>query len=179
MSAPPSLAAFRLDEGVPLLERTPRVVDALLRGVPAVWLDADEGAGTWSPRVVVGHLIHGEKSDWIPRARHLLEHAESVPFEPFDRFAQLRAPPQAIEALLDEFAQRRGESLAALAALSLAPADLDRRGLHPALGTVTLGQLLATWVAHDLNHLVQIERTLAKRWKSAVGPWSQYLRVMG
>ncbi len=171
-------APFRFAEALPLLERTPRLVDALLRGLPDGWLAADEGPETWSPPVVVGHLIHGERTDWMPRVRHLLEHGESLPFTPFDRFAQLRAAPRPIGDALDEFAALRRENLAALAALQLTETDLDRRGRHPALATVTLGQLLATWVVHDLDHLVQIERTLAKRWRVAVGPWAAYLRVV-
>lgn len=171
-------APFRLDEAVALLERTPRVLDALLRGLPDAWLDADEGEGTWSPRIVVGHLIHGERTDWIPRARHLLAHGASVPFEPFDRFAQLRAAPRPLPELLDEFAALRREGLAALAALRLGPADVARPGRHPALGAVTLGELLATWVVHDLTHLFQIERAMARRWTHAVGPWSAYLRIL-
>lgn len=174
MSAP-----FRLEEAVPLLARTPRALDALLRDLPEPWLHCDEGPQTWSPHVVVGHLIHGEKSDWIPRARLLLEHGEARPFEPFDRFAQLRDHPATpMGALLDEFAQRRARSLADLAALNLAPADLARRGRHPELGVVTLAQLLATWVAHDLDHLFQIERVMAKRYADAVGPWAAYLRIV-
>src|SRR6185436_5236020 len=173
---------FRLDEAVALLGRTPRVLDALLRDLPEPWLCCDEGPDTWTPPVVVGHLIHGEKTDWIPRARRLLEHGETKPFEPFDRFAQLRDPattrPSSMAELLDEFARRRAQSLAELAALGLRPADLARRGRHPELGPVTLGQLLATWVAHDLDHLFQIERVLAKRYAQAVGPWAAYLRIV-
>ncbi|MBL8842839.1 MAG: DinB family protein [Planctomycetes bacterium] len=177
MSAAPD-APFCLAEALPLLERTPRVLDALLRGLPEAWLAADEGPQTWSAPLVVGHLIHGERTDWLPRVRHLREHGETRPFAPFDRFAQLAAPPRALGELLDEFAALRRASLAELAALELQEGDLARRGRHPALGTVTLGELLATWVVHDLDHLVQIERTMAKRWGGAVGPWAAYLRVV-
>lgn len=171
-------APFALAEALPLLARTPAVLDALLRGLPEAWLSADEGPQTWSAPLVVGHLIHGERTDWLPRVRHLLEQGERQPFAPFDRFAQLAAPARPLGELLDEFAELRRASLATLAALRLQEGDLARRGLHPALGPVTLAELLATWVVHDLDHLVQIERTLAKRWRGAVGPWAAYLRVV-
>jgi hypothetical protein len=162
------MSAYRLDEATALLERTPRILDAWLRGLPEPWLACDEGPETWSPRVVIGHLIHGEKTDWIPRARRILEHGESRAFEPFDRFAQLRDQAgRTLDAQLDE-----------LRALKLTDADLARRGRHPALGAVTLGQLLATWVAHDLDHVQQIARVMAKRYASDVGPWAEYLRVV-
>src|SRR6187402_640259 len=133
-----------------VLERTPAQLTEWLRGLPDAWLDCDEGPGTWSPRAVVGHLIEGERSDWMPRVHHVLRHGDAVAFEPFDRFAHLRAAAQPIARQLDEFATLRSESLADLAALDLTPADLNRRGRHPEFGVVTLGQHLATWVAHDL-----------------------------
>lgn len=170
---------FDLADGVDLLQRTPALLDAWLRDLPDGWLASDEGPDTWNPRVVLGHLIEGEQHDWLPRTRHLLAHGEAVPFAPFDRFAQLRRPPQPVTALLDEFAARRRQSLADLTALRLTPADLARRGRHPEFGAVTLGQHLATWVAHDLTHIAQIARAMAQRCRDAVGPWRAYLRVLG
>lgn len=171
-------AAFDLADGTAILERTPRLLDAWLRGLPAPWLETDEGPDTFSPYAVVGHLICGERTDWIQRVRRILEHGEGLAFEPFDRFAHQRAPRRPIEALLDEFTQLRGANLVALRALSLTTDDLARRGRHPDFGTVTLGQLLSTWVAHDLSHLGQIARVMAKRYGDAVGPWRQYLRIL-
>lgn len=170
---------FELKQGIAVLERTPRVLDALLRGVPDVWVRATEGPETWSPYDVVGHLIHGEKTDWIPRARIILERGEGRTFEKFDRFAQFRdSAGKTLAALLDEFAALRARNLEALRSWKLTPAQLDLRGRHPELGAVTLGQLLATWVAHDLDHVSQIVRVMAKQYAVAVGPWSAYLKVV-
>ena len=180
MAAPMAdLSNFRLDEAIALLERTPSVLDALLRGLPEPWSSCDEGPDTWSPYVVVGHLIHGEKTDWIPRARRILEHGEAKAFDPFDRFAQLRdSKGRPLADLLDEFAILRRKSLDELAALKLGEKELDRRGRHPDLGAVTMRQLLATWVAHDLDHVQQIARVMARRYASDCGPWAAYLRVV-
>jgi hypothetical protein len=171
-------AAFRLDEAGALLARTPQLLSASLRDLPAAWLTCDEGPGTWSAETILGHLIAGEKTDWMTRVRHLLEHGESVPFTPFDRLTQFRMPPAPIGERLDTFAALRAENLRALDALGLTEADLERRGLHPDFGPVTLRQLLATWVAHDLTHLTQIARAMAGRYGEAVGPWRAYLRVV-
>ncbi|MBM3817600.1 MAG: DinB family protein [Acidimicrobiia bacterium] len=170
---------FALDEAVAILSRTPATLDALLRGLPDGWTSAHEGGDTWSPFDVLGHLIHGERTDWMPRARIILEHGEARAFETFDRFAQFReSEGKTLPQLLDEFGALRRESLRALAALHVTDAALDRRGRHPALGVVTLRQLLATWVAHDLDHLVQISRVIAKQYAEEVGPWREYLRVI-
>jgi hypothetical protein len=170
---------FALDETRAVLARTPAVLDAWLRGLPDAWTTANEGPETWSAFDVVGHLIHGEKTDWLPRARILLEHGEARPFDPFDRFAQQRdSAGKTLDELLDDFTARRAESLAALDALGLTEADLEKRGLHPALGPVTLAELLATWVAHDLGHLAQIARVMAKRYRDEVGPWAAYLPIV-
>jgi hypothetical protein len=169
---------FTLADARALLERTPRVLDAWLRDLPEAWLAADEGPGTWSPHLVLGHLVHGERTDWMARARRILEHGEGLAFEPFDRFAQLAAPPRATGELLDDFARERARSLRELDGLRLVEADLGRRGLHPDFGPVTLGQLLSTWVVHDQGHLAQIARVLAKRYRADVGPWSAYLPVL-
>ena len=171
--------AFALDDAVAILKRTPATVDAMLRGLPAAWVTANEGGDTWSPFDVVGHLIHGERTDWLPRARHIFEHGDARPFDTFDRFAQFDASRgRSLDSLLDEFAAARTESLDGLAALSLTDADLDRRGRHPQLGAVSLRQLLATWTAHDLDHIVQISRVLARQYSDEVGPWRAYLRVI-
>jgi hypothetical protein len=168
-----------MDEAVAVLERTPAALDALLRGLPDGWIAANEGAGTWSPFDVVGHLIHGERTDWLPRARIILEHGETRAFDQFDRFAQFRdSDGRSLDALLDEFAALRRRSLDALAALALTEADLDRRGGHPELGVVTLRNLLATWVAHDLDHVSQVARVMARQYAEEVGPWSRYLRII-
>jgi hypothetical protein len=168
-----------LEETISLLSRTPRALDALLRGLPEVWTLRNEGADSWTAFDVIGHLIHGERTDWMPRTRRLLESGESRPFEPFDRLAQKReSQGKSLEQLLDEFARLRAENLDALRALNLAPEDLERRGRHPALGSVTLSELLATWAAHDLSHLHQISRVMAHQYRDAVGPWTAYLGVM-
>ncbi len=168
-----------LNDTVALLTRTPAVLDALLRGLPEGWTQANEGRDTWSPHQVVGHLIHAEHTDWVPRARMIVEHGEGKTFEPFVREGQERkGETKTMDQLLDGFAAVRKESLAALAAMKLSSADLERKGRHPSLGVVTLSQLLATWVGHDLTHLHQISRTLAHQYRQAVGPWTAYLGVM-
>lgn len=170
---------FDLATARPLLERTPRVVRELLRDLPAPWTTLNEGPGTWTVFDVVGHLIHGEDADWIPRARRILDHGTTQPFDPFDREAQFEASRgKTLNQLLDEFDKTRARSLAELDALNFTPELLERRGLHPAFGVVTLGQLLSTWVTHDLDHIVQISRVLAKGYTEAVGPWRAYLRVV-
>ncbi|HZT59842.1 MAG TPA: DinB family protein [Pyrinomonadaceae bacterium] len=170
--------ALRLDEAVAVLERTPASLSALLEGLPDVWSRATEGEGTWSPYDVVGHLVHGERADWIPRARHIMS-GDVRPFEPFDRTAQFKeSRGRSLGELLATFAELRRESLAALASMNLTDEDLGRKGLHPALGEVTLGQLLAAWVVHDLDHLTQVARTMAKVYAEATGPWSAYLSVL-
>jgi DinB superfamily len=171
--------SFDMEEAVAILSRTPSALDALLRGLPEGWTRAHEGADTWSPYDVVGHLIHGERTDWVPRARIILEQGETRTFDKFDRFAQLAASNgRTLDSLLDEFAAARRDSLRVVASLGITPVDLARRGRHPELGTVTLGQLLATWVAHDLDHVIQISRVLARQYSDEVGPWRAYLRVI-
>ena len=170
---------YRVDEALPILRATPATLRALLGDLPDSWTAVTEGDGTWSPYDVVGHLIHGERDDWIPRAKHLLEHGESRPFTPFDREAMFEASRgKSLAELLDTFAELRTESVEALGALRLTDEDLTRRGVHPEFGSVTLGQHLATWVAHDLCHLGQVARTMAKRYAGAVGPWAKYLTIL-
>lgn len=172
-------AEFSLAEGLPILERTPPVLRQWLTGVPETWIRATEGEGTWSPFDIVGHLIHGERTDWMARTETILRHGDAVPFEPFDRFAQFEASRgKTLGELLDSFAELRAANLEHLRALSLTPDDLARRGRHPELGAVTLGQLLATWVAHDLSHLAQVARVMARRYTETVGPWRAYLPLL-
>jgi uncharacterized damage-inducible protein DinB len=165
--------SFDLADTLDLLERTPAVLGALLRGTSAAWHTHNEGPGTWSAFDVVGHLIHGEETDWVPRARIILEHGPSRPFEPFDRFAGW-----SLDRLLDRFAELRQANLETVQSWSLSEAQLALPGRHPELGAVTLGQLLATWVVHDLNHIAQIARVLAKRHTEDVGPWRAYLSIL-
>jgi hypothetical protein len=168
-----------MEEAVAILARTPATLTALLRDLPDGWITADEGGDTWSPFDVIGHLIHGERTDWLPRVRIILEHGEARAFETFDRFAQFeRSKGRSLSSLLDEFAALRQDNLSQLAELHVTDADLDRRGRHPQLGVVTLRQLLATWVAHDLDHVVQISRVLARQYSDEVGPWRAYLRII-
>jgi hypothetical protein len=170
---------FDMEEAVAVLSRTPAALDTLLRGLPEGWIAGHEGGDTWTPYDVIGHLIHGERTDWVPRARIILEHRESRPFDKFDRFAQFAASKgRTIAGLLDEFAAARRDSLRELASLGIRAPDLARRGRHPELGVVTLGQLLATWVAHDLDHVVQISRVMARQYSDEVGPWRAFLRVI-
>ena len=169
---------FRFEDGLPVLRRTPAVLRAFLEGLPNGWIEANEGTGTWSPFDIVGHLIHGERTDWIPRVEHVLRHGEDVAFPSFDREAMLSASRgSSLEELLGAFGRLRESSLLRLAELGLADADLERRGLHPELGAVTLRQHLATWVAHDLSHLRQIARVMARQYSHAVGPWRRFLPV--
>ncbi|MFN8547181.1 MAG: glyoxalase superfamily protein [Candidatus Eisenbacteria bacterium] len=158
---------YRMGEALPILERTPATLRALLDGLSSEWTDANEGPDTYSPYDVVGHLIHGERTDWIPRAEHILKHGDLVPFPPFDRDAMRSSSHgRTLDELLAEFSAMRAESLARLRALSLTDADLARCGLHPEFGVVTLGQHLAAWVAHDLGHIGQVVRVMAKRYQS-------------
>jgi hypothetical protein len=170
---------FHLDHALPLLERTPAALTALLAGLPEPWIRGDDGPQTWAPFDVVGHLIHGERTDWLPRARIVLEHGPAQPFEPFDRFAMLNADRGAtMGELLETFAALRALNVASLRGLALQEADLDRRGTHPEFGAVTMRQLLATWVVHDLSHLAQIAEVMARQYRAEVGPWGAYLPVL-
>ena len=162
-----------------ILRRTPSTLNALLRDLPEPWLVHNEGPDTWSPYDIVGHLIHGEETDWIPRAKIILEHGETRPFEPFDRVAMFeKSKGKSIAELLDTFARLRAENLRELQQLNLTAALLDKRGVHPELGVVTLKQLLATWVAHDLSHIRQVVRVMAKQYRDDVGPWKAYLSIL-
>ncbi len=168
-----------LDYATALLARTPAVLSGLMNGIPRAWLDCREGPKTFSPIDVLGHLIYADQVDWLPRIRIILEQGEARPFDPFDRvgFEDLIAG-KSVEELLTTFATCRNQNLQELSALKLQPDMLARKGTHPALGRVTLGQLVATWVVHDLGHLAQIERVMARQYRDAVGPWREYLPIL-
>ena len=170
---------FALEEGAAVLERTPGVLRAMLGGLSAAWTERDEGPETWSPFVIVGHLIHGERTDWIPRARIILDQGADRRFTPYDRFAQFReSADKPLSTLLDEFSDLRARNLAMLRGWKLSDAQLELTGEHPEFGRVTLRQLLATWVAHDLGHVAQISRVMAKQYRDAIGPWRAYLPIV-
>ncbi len=171
--------AFQIDRSCDILERTPRVLRAWLAGLGSFWTHGDYGPDTFCPYDVVGHLIHGEKIDWIARTRIILEHGPARPFDRYDRYAMFEdSRGKSIDELLAEFERLRAANLAALRELHLTPEQLAARGTHPMLGEVTLSQLLATWVAHDLNHLAQIAKAMATQYEDAVGPWRQYLGIL-
>src|SRR5262245_8699370 len=158
---------FQLNEAISILSRTPATLNQLLRGLPAPWSNNNEGAETWSPYDVVGHLIHGEHTDWIPRVRIILEHGEAKPFEPFDRFAQFeQSKGKSLDELLGEFESLRRTNIERLKDMNVTPEQLKLTGTHPQLGRVTLGELLATWVAHDLSHVAQITRVMCRQYTS-------------
>ncbi len=171
---------FQFDDALPVLRRTPAILRDLLQDLPNCWTGAVDGPDGWSPFDVVGHLIHSERTDWISRAQHILEHGDGVPFPSFDREAMFDASRGvSLGALLDTFGRLREENLIRLVELGLTDADLARRGRHPELGVVTMGQHLATWVAHDLSHIGQIVRVMARQYSAAVGPWRAYLSILG
>jgi hypothetical protein len=170
---------FDLNKSIEILERTPSVITDMLRGLSEEWVSQNEGGDTWSPYDIVGHLIHGEKTDWIARMNIILSDAPDKKFQPFDRFAQIRdSQGKTISQLLDSFQSLREQNLQVLRSLNLTTEDLSKEGIHPAFGVVTLSQLLATWVVHDLNHMAQIVRVMAVQYRSAVGPWVPYVRIL-
>lgn len=168
---------FDLDQSIPVLERTPSVLSALLYDIPAEWTRVREAPDAWTPRQILAHLIHGERTDWIPRARIIIKQGNYRRFDPFDRFAELETE-RPLRDLLKEFDQLRSGSIATLRGWNLKEKDLDLTGEHPELGTVTMRQLLATWVVHDLSHIAQITRTMTRAYTEAVGPWKAYFRVL-
>ena len=169
-----------IQDTIALLARTPATLDALLRGLPERWTQRNEGDNTWTAWDVVGHLVHGEQKDWLPRVRRIMKDGESIAFEPFDRTAQEReSKGRSLGQLLDDFARLRGDNIRELRAMNLKPEDFERRGMHPSLGSVTLSELLACWAVHDLTHLHQISRTMAHQYRGDVGPWTKYLGVLG
>lgn len=174
-----SPAEFKPADAIAVLSRTPAALNAWLRGLPQIWVRSNEGTDTWNASDIVGHLIVGERTDWMPRLRTILEYGQARPFDRFDRFAQAKqSQDKSLDELLDDFSRLRAENLSALQALNLQPDDLTRRGKHPALGVVTLSELLATWAVHDLTHVHQLSRAMAHQYRDAVGPWSAYLGVL-
>jgi len=170
---------FNLPQAIEVLERTPIVLDTLLHGLSTEWTTNNEGGDTWSPYDVMGHLIHGEKTDWTQRMEIILSQGDNKTFASFDRFAQFEeSKGKTLTQLLDEFKTAKQYNLAILKSKNLTGSDLTKTGTHPMFGTVTLEQLLATWVAHDLNHIAQISRVMAKQYKEEVGPWIEYLRIL-
>ncbi|HKD80859.1 MAG TPA: DinB family protein [Candidatus Angelobacter sp.] len=168
-----------LQEAISFLSRTPAILNVLLRDLPETFTLRNEGGDTWTAFDIVGHLLHADRTDWMTRARKILDFGETQPFDPFDRLGQVReSQGKSLTQLLDEFARVRSEKLNELRALNLRPEDLDRRGRHPALGAVTLSELLATWAVHDLTHLHQISRVIAHQYRDAVGPFGKYLGVL-
>ena len=170
---------FDLEKSIDILKRTPALLRSLLHGLHEDWTMNNEGPETFSPYDVVGHLIHGEKTDWRPRTSMILEHGISKTFEPYDRFAQYKnSRGKALQQLLDEFETIRKENIQWLKTLKLSETDLDKTGMHPVLGEVTLRNLLATWVVHDLTHIAQVTRVMAKQYKGEIGPWPQFFRIL-
>lgn len=170
---------FDLKEAIEVLERTPGVMREMLSGLSPSWIEGNEGPDTWSPYVIVGHMIHGERADWIPRAKLILAQGTDPRFTPFDRFAQFReSEGKSLDELLAELARLRSENLSTLRDWNLREAQLRLEGEHPEFGAVTLRQLLSTWAAHDLGHIAQTARVMAKQYRDEVGPWRAYLPVM-
>jgi DinB superfamily len=170
---------FKLEHATEILRRTPKTLNSLLHHLSEPWLFQNEGPETWSPFDIVGHLIHGEETDWIPRAKIVLEHGEERAFEPFDRFAMFeKSKGKTLAQLLDTFASLREVNLQQLDNMKLSSVDLERKGKHPELGVVTLRQLLATWVVHDLGHVGQVVRVMSKQYRDEVGPWKEYLPIL-
>ena len=170
---------FDLGKSLEILERTPEVLEKMLLNLSDEWIYSNEGGQTWCAYDIIGHLIHGEKTDWIPRLEIILTQNSEIEFEPFDRFAQFKSSEgKSLQQLLEEFKLLRKQNLALLRNKNLTDKHFSLKGKHPALGIVTLGQLLATWVVHDLNHIAQISRVMAKQYKNEVGPWGEYLGVL-
>lgn len=170
---------FDLHKSIEVLERTPSVIENMLKGLSEEWTHRNEGPDTWSAYDIVGHLVHGEKTDWLIRAEIILSDNKNKKFTPFDRFAQYKeSKGKSMEMLLDEFKTLRKKNIIKLRLKGIDNADLLKRGIHPDFGNVTLKQLLSTWVVHDLNHIAQIARVMAKQYKAEVGPWVEYLPIL-
>ncbi|HEX6575391.1 MAG TPA: DinB family protein [Gemmatimonadaceae bacterium] len=170
---------FELEQAFAILERTPATLRSMLSGLGPEWIEQNEGPDTWSPYDIVGHLIHGESTDWIARARIILAQGENRAFTPFDRTAMFEeSKGKTLEQLLDEFEKAREKNLRVARGWNLSDKQLQLEGIHPKFGAVTLRQLLSTWAAHDLSHIAQIARVMAKQYRDAVGPWREYLPIM-
>jgi hypothetical protein len=173
------MMSFDLTKSIEVLERTPAVITEMLQGLSKEWISQNEGGDTWNPYDIVGHLIHGEKTDWVTRMNVILADTPDKRFTPFDRFAQFEdSKGNSLSQLLETFRLLRQHNLQVLRSLNLTSEDLLKQGIHPAFGAVSLSQLLATWVVHDLNHIAQIARVMAAQYRDAVGPWIAYLRVL-
>jgi hypothetical protein len=170
---------YTKEQAIEILERTPAVLHTLLSGISNDWVMNNEGAETFSPYDVIGHLIHGEKTDWVVRAKLIIEHSTAKPFEPYDRFAQYEeSKGKNLQQLLSEFGEVRKQNIAWLRSCQLTDDDLERKGMHPVLGEVTLRNLLSTWVVHDLTHIAQVTRVMAKQYKGEMGPWPEFFRIL-
>lgn len=170
---------FSAFKSIQILEKTPLMLKTLLNGIDEEWTTGNEGQDTFSPYDVIGHLIHGEKTDWPVRTKIILEFGLTKPFEPYDRFAQYEeSKEKTLAQLLDEFERVRKENIVWFKGLNLSEADLDKKGMHPKLGEVTLRNLLSTWVVHDLTHIAQITRVMAKQYKEEMGPWPEFFRIL-
>ncbi|MFY7671824.1 DinB family protein [Tenacibaculum sp. MEBiC06402] len=170
--------SFNITKTIEILERTPKTLKSLLLGVSKEWIYNNEGENTWSPYEIVGHLIHGEKTDWIPRAKIILSNSENKTFEPFDRFAQNKVEKKPIDELIKEFENLRKNNIKTLKSFQIDTNKLMQKGIHPELGDVNLKQLLSAWVVHDLGHIAQISRVMAKQYDKEVGVWKEYLGVL-
>jgi uncharacterized damage-inducible protein DinB len=170
---------FTVKRSLEILERTPKVLITMLQNISEEWTSPNEGDDTWSVYDIIGHLIHGEKTDWMPRAEIILSQDRDKAFTPFDRFAQFEnSKGKPLNELLEEFKILRESNVEQLRSKKLTDRDLEKKGIHPAFGEVTLSQLLSAWVVHDLNHIAQILRVMAQQYKAAVGPWTEYLRIL-
>lgn len=170
---------FDLEKAMDILERTPSVLRIWLEDLDEQWTGENEGEGSWSAFDILGHLIHGEETDWMVRVQHILDGKENQAFETFDRFAQFeKSKGKSLGDLLDTFEKLRRDNLTLLKELALQPGQMELQGIHPELGKVTLGQLLATWVVHDLGHIAQIARVMAHQYRGNVGPWTEYLSIL-
>ena len=170
---------FNVEKALEILDRTPNVLITMLQGVSDDWTSVNEGGETWSVYDILGHLIHGEKTDWIPRTDIILSENSSKTFTPFDRFAQFEdSKGMSLSQLLIEFKILRDINVEQLRSKKLTDKNLEEKGIHPAFGEVTLSQLLSTWVVHDLNHIAQISRVMAKQYIEEVGPWKEYLKIL-
>ena len=170
---------YKLKESREILERTPYVLQAFLKNISSDWSKQNEGGESWSPYEILGHLIHGERTDWIPRCQIILDFGTSHPFTPCDRNAQKNeSKGKSLSQLIDEFKKLRKENLAKLDAMELTEEDLEKKGMHPELGEVNLSELLASWTVHDLSHIAQIARVMAKQYRNEIGPWKEYLTIV-
>ena len=170
---------FTIEKSIEILQRTPEVLEAMVKNISPEWTEKTEGGETWNVFDVLGHLVHGEKTDWIPRLEIILSDAPDKKFAPFDRFAQFEeSRGKTLRELLEEFKRLRKKNVDVLRSQKLTTENLEQKGVHPAFGKVTLAQLLSTWTVHDLDHISQISRVMAKQYKEAVGPWTQYLKIL-